>query len=251
MTSVRSGAVCGAVVLMAVTGCSGAADGADTAASADGAASGSPSATATGGPSGSAASSGPGARASTSQTVPISGGTQVVDGAAQFDLPPGVAFVEAPATVRDDTSQRTWRYAPDPTSALCVITLVQQPRYTQPFPDNERQLLRTRVEQVEGGKVLLDEDGPGPEGTASGWVTHHESPASAGQGRTQPVQVWTRTFLTQSRGLVQLAAAARQDQAQTCQVEAVVRSLGFTGAEVAPATPTASPTSSTGTAGSA
>ncbi|GAB3592203.1 hypothetical protein GCM10027446_12380 [Angustibacter peucedani] len=231
MTFGRSGLVCGAVVLMAVAGCSGSSDdGAD----------GSPSAgaSATGTAAGSAAQS-------TSQTVPISGGTHVTDGAAQFDLPAGVAFVEAPPTVQDDAGQRTWRYAPDPSSALCVVTLVQQPDYTQPFPDNERQLLKTRVEQMEGGKVLVDDQGPGPDGTASGWLTHHTTPASAGVGRTQGVQVWSRSFLTQGKGLVQLSAAAREDQAQTCQVEAVVRSLGFTGSEVTAATPLPSTPGST------
>src|SRR4051794_8028962 len=162
------GSLCGMVVLVVVAGCSG--SGAPSGDAADGPSAGSSTSAPT--------SSGPadaGSAARTATTVPISGGTHVSDGAAEFDLPAGVAFGEAPATVQGDARQRTWRHAPDPSSALCVITLVQQPGYTQPFPETERQLLRARVEQVQGGTVLVDEAGAGPDGTASGWVTQHET----------------------------------------------------------------------------
>ncbi len=238
MTFGRCGLVCGMVVVMAVSACSTSGGGDD-------------GSRATGnGPT----SAGPSSASATSRTTPITGGTAVTDGAATFDLPPGVSFVEAPPTVREDAHERTWRYAPDPASALCVVTLAQQPTYAQPFPENERQLFRARIQQLQGGKILVDEDGAGPGGAAAGWVTHHVTPANPAAGTTKAVAVWTRTYLTPGKGLVQLAAAASEDQAQTCQIDKIVGSLGWTGVEVVPAAPSDSaspPATPTGTAGSA
>jgi hypothetical protein len=220
MTSRRPGLVCAMVVLVTATGCSGSSDAATGDASPSASATSSPRSPATDG---------------TSATIAIPGGRHVQDGAAAFDLPPDVAFTEAPVRTEEGAYERTWRYAPDPSSALCVVTLVQQPQYTKPFPDNERQLYRARVEQLEGGKVLVDEAGPGPSGSAAGWLTHHVSPPNTAAGKTKAASVWTRTFLTPDKGLVQLAAAATEDSAETCRTDAIVRSLAFTGNEVAPA----------------
>ncbi len=114
------------------------------------------------------------------------------------------------------------------TGPYCFVTASEQPRFDGDFPGSTQAIFAGR-----GDRTVLRNDviTPAPRGTVAGLDQQATLTVALDAGRTVPTRLVQRAYLTPGRTLIQLSVAGPQDQAATCQLDAVAGSLRTTGTE--------------------
>jgi hypothetical protein len=186
------------------------------------AACGSPSTGGSGGSSGSAGSGSAGRMA---------GGTTAGGTAYQFALPREPQFTaEAPQTTKGGAVERRWRHAVRPAGPFCTVVAVEQPHFTQQFPES---VLAVFEATNQGGDHVVRNAAVAPVTGAIGGVEQESTfTARLDDGSSTPARLFQRQYLTPGRTLVSVSAAGPQDQVEACRLTDIVNSLEVTGAEL-------------------
>lgn len=160
---------------------------------------------------------------------PVSGGTEVGGTSYRFTLPTDPAFEPGPEQVTDNgTALRSWRWAVADGGPYCFVTASEQPRFAGDFPGSTQAIFAGR-----GDRTVLRNDPitPAPNGTVAGLDQQATLTVTAEGGQEVPTRLVQRTYLTPGGTLIQLSVAGPQEQAATCQLDAVAASLRTTGAD--------------------
>ncbi|HEX2805582.1 MAG TPA: hypothetical protein VHN80_05380 [Kineosporiaceae bacterium] len=170
-----------------------------------------------------AAASNGGGSGSTGRTT---GGT-----AYQFALPQELPFTaDAPQRTKGGAVERRWRHAVHPAGPFCTVVGVEQPHFTQRFPES---VLAVFEATNQGGDHVVRNAAVPPVAGAIGGVEQESTfTATLDDGSSTPARLFQRQYLTPGRTLVSISAAGPQDQVETCRLAAIVGSLEVTGTEL-------------------
>ena len=160
---------------------------------------------------------------------PVTGGTEVGGTSYRFDLPAEPVFEPGPEQVTDNgTALRSWRWAVADGGPFCFVTASEQPRFSGDFPGSTQTIFAGR-----GDRTVLRNDPitPAPRGTVAGLDQQATLTVTLDGGQQVATRLVQRTYLTPGGTLIQLSVAGPQDQAATCQLDAVAGSLRTTGVE--------------------
>jgi hypothetical protein len=160
---------------------------------------------------------------------PVAGGT-----AYTFALPSDMVFSsDSERTTKDGAVERRWRHAVRPAGPFCTVVAVEQPNFTQRFPES---VLAVFEATNQGGDHVVRNVAIPPVTGAVGGVDQESTfTARLDDGTSTAARLFQRQYLTSGRTLVSVSAAGPQDQVEACRLATIVSSLELTGRELSTA----------------
>lgn len=169
-------------------------------------------------------------------------GTVTSGAALRFSLPASPRFILDVDRVRsqDGTHTRRWRHAVAPAGPFCMIETVEQPQFSQPFPQTAIAMWNATLEAGDTpvrNEVMTDV----PHGATSGVDQEITSSVQLAGGTRVAARIRSRSLITPGETVITLITSGPIASFETCHLNAVFDTFEPTGQE-APVDPPVPPT---------